>query len=77
MIAIDLSKQEVLDANTKAIQQINFRGNLDRTGCKIMFFIFEEVKELILNLPLKIVRVLWNLFCFNIILIQKWFNITA
>ena len=28
MIAIDLSKQQVLDADPKAIQQINFKGNL-------------------------------------------------
>ena len=29
MIAIDLSKQKALDADPKAIQQINFSGNLD------------------------------------------------
>ena len=29
MIAIDLSKQQALDADPKAIQQINFTGNLD------------------------------------------------
>ena len=29
MIAIDLSKQQALDADSKAIQQINFTGNLD------------------------------------------------
>ena len=28
MIAIDLSKQQALDADQKAIQQINFTGNL-------------------------------------------------
>ena len=28
VIAIDLSKQQVLDADLKAIQQINFTGNL-------------------------------------------------
>ena len=28
MIAIDLSKQQALDADPKAIQQINFSGNL-------------------------------------------------
>ena len=28
MIAIDLSKQQALDADPKAIQQINFTGNL-------------------------------------------------
>ena len=30
MIAVDLSKQQVLDANPKAIQQINFTANVDR-----------------------------------------------
>ena len=32
MIAIDLSKQQALDADPKAIQQINFTGNINR--CK-------------------------------------------
>ena len=32
MIAIDLSKQQALDADPNAIQQINFRENLDRGG---------------------------------------------
>ena len=30
MISIDLSKQQAFDANPKAIQQINFIGNLNR-----------------------------------------------
>ena len=30
MIAIDLSKQQALDADPRAIQQINFTANLDR-----------------------------------------------
>ena len=30
MIAIDLNKQEALDADLKTIQQINFTGNLNR-----------------------------------------------
>ena len=34
MIAIDLSKQQALDADPRAIQQINFRANLDRAGIK-------------------------------------------
>ena len=32
MIAIDLSKQQALDADPRAIQQINFAANLDRVG---------------------------------------------
>ena len=31
MIAIDLSQQPALDADPRAIQQINFTGNLERT----------------------------------------------
>ena len=30
MIAIDLSEQQALDADPKAIQEINFTANLDR-----------------------------------------------
>ena len=30
MIAIDLSKQQALDADPRVTQQINFTGNLDR-----------------------------------------------
>ena len=48
MIAIDLSKQQVLDANPKATQQINFTGNLERDGNKT-FFIIEKSKETILD----------------------------
>ena len=45
MIAIDLSKQQDLDADPKAIQQINFTGNLETAGQKTMFFIIEEAKK--------------------------------
>ena len=38
MIATDLSKQQVLDADPKAIQQIKFLGNLERDGNTKMFF---------------------------------------
>ena len=44
MIAIDLSKQQALDADPRAIQQINFAVNLDRNGNTTMFFIIEEAK---------------------------------
>ena len=30
MIAIDLSKQQALDTDPKAMQQINFTGNLEQ-----------------------------------------------
>ena len=45
MIAIDLSKQQALDADPRAIQQINFTANLDRAENTTMFFIIEEAKE--------------------------------
>ena len=42
MIAIDLSKQQALDADPRAIQQINFTVNLDRAGNTRIYFILEE-----------------------------------
>ena len=44
MIAIDLSKQQALDADPRAIQQINFTENLDREQNTTMFCIIEEAK---------------------------------
>ena len=49
MIAIDLSKEQALDADPKAIQQISFTANLDRNGNTAMLFIIEEAKESILD----------------------------
>ena len=45
MIAIDLSKQQALDADPRKIQQINFTANLDRAGNTAMFFIIEQEKN--------------------------------
>ena len=39
---ISTGKQQALDANPKAIQQINFAANLDRDGNTAMFFIIEQ-----------------------------------
>ena len=47
LIAIDLSKQQELDVDPRAIQQISFTANLDRGGNTTMFFIIEEAKETI------------------------------
>ena len=58
MIAIDLSKQEALDADPRAIQQINFTANLDRAGNTGVYFIFEEAKETILDFSQGTVKVL-------------------
>ena len=50
MIALDLSKQQAIDVDPKAIQKVIFTGNIDRSGITTMFFIIEEAKETILNL---------------------------
>ena len=48
VIETDLSKQQALDANPKAIQQINCIGNLDWGGQTAMHFVIEEAKETVL-----------------------------
>ena len=58
MIVIDLSKQQALDEDLEAIQQINFKANLDRTGNTTMFFIIEEAKENVFELSQRTVKVL-------------------
>ena len=57
IIAIDLSKQQALDADPGAIQQINFTANLDRQGNTTVFFIIEEAKETVLNFSQGTVKV--------------------
>ena len=49
MITIDLSKQQALDADPRAIQQINFTANLDRGGNTRFYFIHEEGKGTVLE----------------------------
>ena len=39
LIATDLSKQQKLDSDPKAMQQINFTGNLTRADSATVFFI--------------------------------------
>ena len=51
MIATDLSKQQVLVADSRAIRQINFTVNLDIAGNTTMLFIIEEAREIVLDLP--------------------------
>ena len=58
VLGIDLSKQQKLDADPKAIQQINFTGNLDRAEGSTMFFIIEEAKETVLDFSKGTVKVL-------------------
>ena len=58
MIGIDISKQQALDADPKAIQQTNFTGHINRDGNTTMIFITEEAKETIVNFLQGTVRVL-------------------
>ena len=58
MIAVDLSKQQALDADPRAIQQINFTANLDRAGNTRVYFILEEARETILDFSQGTVKVL-------------------
>ena len=58
MIVIDLSKQQALDDNPKAIQQTNFTANLNRAGNTTIFFIIEKAKETNLDFSQGTVKVL-------------------
>ena len=58
VLAVDLSKQQKLDANPKAIEQIDFTGNLDITEGATMFFITEQAKETVLDFSKGTVKVL-------------------
>ena len=58
MIAVDLCKKQALDADPRAIQQINFTANLDRAGNTRVYFILEEAKETILDFSQGTVKVL-------------------
>ena len=57
MIAVDLSKQQALDADPKAIQQINFTANLDRAGDTRFYFVLEEAKETVFEFSQGTVKV--------------------
>ena len=58
MIAIDLSKQQALDPDPRAIPQIYFTENLDYAGNITMFFIYEEAKETVWDFSQGTVKVL-------------------
>ena len=55
---MDLSKQQALDSDRKAIQQINLTANLDRVGNARIFFILGEAKETVLDFTQGTVKVL-------------------
>ena len=58
MIAVDLSRQQALDADPRAIQQINFTADRDRAGNTRVYFILEESKETVLDFSQGTVKVL-------------------
>ena len=58
IIGIDLSKQQALDADPRAIRQINFTANLDKAGTTAMFFIIEKSKGTVLEFSEGTVKVL-------------------
>ena len=57
-LIIDSSKQQVLHANPRAIQQNNFTANLNRRGNTTIFFIIEEALEPVLDLPQRSLKAL-------------------
>ena len=65
LTATDLSKQQKLDADPKAIQQINFIENLNRVEGATIFLIIEKAKEIVLDFSKGTVKLLW--FCFALI----------
>ena len=64
IITIDLNKQQASDADPKAVQQINFTGNLERDKNTTIFFIIQEAKETIFRRNCESIV---NLFLFNTI----------
>ena len=58
IIAVDLSKQQALDVDPKAIQQINFTANLAVGGNTRIYFIHEKAKETVFEFLQGTVKVL-------------------
>ena len=58
MIPVDIGRQNELDADPRAIQQINFTANLDRAGNTTIFFIIEEAKETVSEFSQGTIKVL-------------------
>ena len=46
MIVVDLNKQQTLDKDRKAIQQVNFTANLNKARNTRIYFILEKKKKL-------------------------------
>ena len=58
MISVDLSKQQILNADPRANQQINFTANVNIAGNTRIYFILEEAKETKLDFSQRTVKVL-------------------
>ena len=58
MIAVDLSKKQVSDADPRVIQQINFTENLDRVDNTRIYFNLKEAKETIWDFSQETVKLL-------------------
>ena len=58
MVSIDPSRQQILDNDPRANQQIDFPANLDRVDNKRIYFILEEAEETILDISQGTVKVL-------------------
>ena len=72
-IEIDLSKQQTLEVDLKAIQQINFTRNSDGARGAAIFFII-EIKETVLDFSQETVKLLYVILLWYNINI-KWLNI--
>ena len=61
LIAVDLSEQKVLDADSREIQQIIFTGKIKATEANtrvIIYYILEQSKEIILEFSKGTIKVL-------------------
>ena len=58
MIAKDLSEQQALAADPKAVQQMNFTANLDDNKKILLFFIIKNLKETLLDFSQRTAKVL-------------------
>ena len=56
IIAMDLRKQQALDPDSRAIQQIHLATNLDRTGNTRIYLTLEEPKETVLDFSQRTVK---------------------
>ena len=56
LITIDLSKQQKINIDLKAVQQIDFTGNLKKYN-ETLFFIIEEAKKTKLNFSNRILKI--------------------